>query len=245
MHRSGGTLGLCVAVLLACSNAVALTTAISQTRSVSASAQVTNGPASSQSFSASDFAPFDQTASAYSQQPNTTGCCYVASSIRQTSAIEDGHFSAVLTGNMSYNTIGGPATTQSIYDVVFALSAASNYKISNGLRTYGSYGSHVVTLWDENGQVIVQVYSSYYPPGSQPGDPGFPSISGSLGPGTYRFTAQWDRNTPSDFGPENQFDALADLRFTAIPEPTTASLFALGLGMLGARAQIRRLRPCQ
>ena len=245
MHRPGVVLSLFVVALLGISPAGALTTATAQARSVSASAQVSNGPASSQSFSASDFAPFDQTAYAYSQQPNTAGCCYVASSIRQTSSIEDGHFSATLTGNMSYNTIGGPATTQSIYDVVFALSAASNYKISNGFRTYGSYGSHVVTLWDENGQVIVQTYGNYYPPGSQPGDLGFPSVSGTLGPGTYRFTAQWDRNTPTDFGPENQFDAVADLRFTAIPEPTTASLFALGLGMLGARAQIRRLRPCQ
>ena len=245
MRPSRASVSWFTALLLAGSPAAALTTVISQSRSVSASAEVYNGPPVSQSFSASDSGPFDQVASAHSQQAGTFQCCYVSAGIRQRSAIEEGHFYAVLGGSMSWDQFSGPAMTQSIYDVTFDLDAPSNYWIMNGLNQYFSWGTHEVTLRDEDGQVISRTVGFGYSPGTQPGEFFYGATSAILAPGRYRFTAQFDRGYATNFYSENQFEGIAELRLRAIPEPATGTLLGLGLGAISLRAQIRRLRPAQ
>ena len=117
--------------------------------------------------------------------------------------------------------------------MTFDLLAPASYKLGNGQVAYQfGYGSHVVTLRDESGQVIAQPGWGDYVLGED--DPFYyiSVASGVLVPGRYRLTAEWNRGFPGDPG---QWDAAAVLQLTAIPEPATALLLASGLGWLAAR----------
>jgi hypothetical protein len=210
--------------------AAALIVPVSQTRSVSASAQKPSGAPVTSSFSAGDFGPFDQTASATATDNNG----FVTSTVRQTSSIGESSISSMLQGFFTHQ-LGGAASTQSIFDVTFDLTAPASYQLGNGQVAYAfGYGTHAVTLRDANGQVIAQPPLGYYYPFDSPVlGPAWVSVSsGVLAPGRYRMTAQWDRGTPGDPG---SWYAGAVLSLTAVPEPGSALLLALGLGALAAR----------
>jgi hypothetical protein len=215
--------------------AAALIVPVSQTRSVSASAQITGGPLVTSSFSASDFGVFDQVASANSVHPAGPGW-FVATGVGQTSTIGEDRLSAHLEIGFSwpFGAPGGSASTQSIFDVTFDLLESANFELGNGKdpNSFGS-GSHVVTLRNESGLVIAQPFAGYYFPHGSDDLLAWTSVaSGVLQPGRYRLTAEWNQGFPADPG---SWDAAAVLLFTPIPEPGAALLLALGLGLLTAR----------
>jgi hypothetical protein len=210
---------------------------VSQTRSVSASAQVTGGPLVSSSFSASDFAVFDQSAGAYSQHP-AGPAWYVSNGVGQESTIGEDRLTAHLEASFGWGTPGpgGTASTQSLFDVSFDLLESANYQLGNGMvNRFGIFPSatHTVTLRNESGQVIAQPGAGYYfPTGSDDLLAWTSVVSGILPAGRYRLTAQWNNG----FAPDPDiWNAAAVLLFTPIPEPGSALLVALGLGALAAR----------
>ena len=208
---------------------------VSQTRSVSASAQVSGGPLVSSSFSASDFGVFDQVAGATSVHPAGPGW-YVSTGVGQTSTIGEDRLTAHLEIGFEwpFGSPGETAQTQSLFDVTFDLLGPASYELGNGKdpNSFGS-GTHVVTLRNESGQVIAQPFAGhYFPHGSDDLLGWFSVASGVLAPGRYRMTAEWNQGFPPDSG---SWDAAAVLLLTPIPEPGTALLLGLGLGALGAR----------
>ena len=213
----------------------AMIVAVSQNRSVSASAQVIGGPLVSNSFSAGDFGVFDQSAGGISNHPAGPGW-YVQSGVRQKSTIGPDSLSAHLQVGFAapFGTPIGSAQTQSLFDVTFDLLESANFELGNGKEPspFGS-GLHVVTLRNESGQVIAQPGSGYYfPQGSDDLLAWASVVSGVLAPGRYRLTAEWNQGVPADPGSLN---AAVVMLFTPIPEPGTALLVALGLGALAAR----------
>jgi hypothetical protein len=208
---------------------------VSQTRSVTASAQVSGGPLSSSSFSASDFGLFDQTASAESVHPSGPGW-RVGTSVSQLSTIGADRLTAHLEIGYGapFGTPVGSALTQSLFDVTFDLLESANYQLGNGKdpNSFGS-GSHVVTLRNESGQVIAQPGAGHYFPHGSDDLLAWTSVaSGVLAPGRYRLTAEWNQGVPAD---PDSWDAAVVMLFTPIPEPGSALLVALGLGALAAR----------
>lgn len=240
MNRSNLFRALAVAAALSCPLAAgaALIVPVSQTRTVSASAQITGGPLVSSSFSASDFGVFDQAAGATSVHPAGPGW-YVSTGVGQTSTIGDDFLSAHLEIGFGwpFGAPGGTAQTQSIFDVTFDLLEPANFQLGNGKdpNSFGS-GTHAVTLRNELGQVIAQPFAGhYFPHGSDDLTAWFSVASGVLAPGRYRLTAEWNQGFPADPG---TWDAAAVLLLTPIPEPGTALLLALGLGALAASARL-------
>jgi len=208
---------------------------VSQARSVSASASVTGGQPSSSSFSASDFGPWDQTATAGSSRVNPSGT--MTNSVRQRSTIGESSLSSEIDGGMLRTEFGGGSgSTQSVFDVTFDLTGTASYKLANGLNQSSLIG-HVVTLYDVNGQVIAQPIARMFPVGYPDAYDLMGLATGVLGAGRYRLTVQWNRNGVADFGPDSTFDGVMNLAFTPIPEPGTVPLFVLGLGALAARRQ--------
>jgi hypothetical protein len=208
---------------------------VSQTRSVSASAQVSGGPLVSNSFSASDFDPWNQFAGGTSVHPAGPGW-YVSSSVSQNSTIGPDSLSAHLQIGFGapFGTPIGSAQTQSLFDVTFDLLESANFKLGNG-KTPNSFGSgtHVVTLRNESGQVIAQPGANFYfPAGSNDLTAWMSVASGVLAPGRYRLTAEWNQGVPAD---PDSWNAAVVMLFTPIPEPGSALLLALGLGALAAR----------
>jgi hypothetical protein len=231
-------IGVVAAVLILCLPLVAtaaLIVPVSQTRSVSASAQITGGPLVTASFSASDFGVFDERASATSVHPSGPGW-YVSNGVRQTSTIGDDSLSAHLQISFGwpFGAPGGTAQTQSVFDVTFDLLEPANFRLGNGKEPNDIFsGSHAVTLRNELGQVIAQPPANYYyPPGSNDLLAWMSVASGVLAPGRYRLTAEWNQGFPGDPG---SWNAAAVLLLTPIPEPGTALLVALGLGGFAAR----------
>jgi hypothetical protein len=206
---------------------------VSQTRSVSAFAQISapGGLPVSQSFSASNFDPWNQGAFATSFHPEGPGF-YVSNSVTQTSSIGDTRLQADITASFDWQGFDGTVNTHSLFDITFDLLTPASYQLGNGQVAFLiSPGSHVVTLRDENGVVLAQPASDMYPPLS-PDLVGWMSVaSGVLAPGRYRLTAEWNNGFASDPGTWN---ASALLLLTPIPEPGTALLLALGLGALAA-----------
>jgi len=222
--------------------AAALIVPVSQTRTVSAFAQISapGGLPSSSSYSAGDFGPWSQTAGATSYHPAGPGW-YVGNSVRQTSTIGEDRLSAFVTGSFGgaggvYGPYGGTVDTQSLYDITFDVLEPVTYQLWNGIvqnSQFGGFGSHVVTLRNESGQVIAQPFAvDILPPGSNDASAWMYAPSSVLSPGRYRVTAQWDGGYAADPG---SWDAGMAMRFTAIPEPGTALLVALGLVALVAR----------
>jgi hypothetical protein len=232
---------LVLAALVPLAAAAALIVPVSQTRSVSAFAQIDapGGLPSSSSFSAGDFGPWSsQTAGATSYHPSNPGW-YVGNSVRQTSSIGEDRLSAHVSGSFGgaggvFGPYAGDVDTQSLYDITFDVLEPVNYRLGNGREPF-SFGSHVVTLRNESGQVLAQPPPAYYyPPGSDDLLAWMSVASGALAPGRYRLTAHWDGGFAPDPG---TWTAAAVLRLTAIPEPGTALLVALGLGALAARRE--------
>lgn len=222
--------------------AAALIVPVSQTRSVSAFAQIdaSGGLPDSSSYSAGDFAPWNQTAGATSYHPAGPGW-YVGNSVRQTSTIGEDRLVAHVAGSFGgaggvFGPYGGTVDTQSIYDITFDVLEPVTYQLGNGLvETAFGLGSHVVTLRNESGQVLAQPSADYYVVGSDSPTNSFLSkASGALEPGRYRLTAHWDGGFAFDAG---SWNAGMAMRFTAVPEPGTASLLALGLVALAARRE--------
>jgi hypothetical protein len=225
---------LAVTLCLPLAATATLIVPVSQTRSVTAFADADPGDPSSQSFSATDFGVFDQAASATSFYPGSP-IWRISNSVRQTSTIEDARLTVTLSGSFTWEIVGGTTYTQSVFDVTFDLTAPANYQLGNGQVAYQyGYGTHVVTLWDANDQVIAQPPWNVYPPGSTDPSVGWASVSsGVLQPGRYRLTAQWDRGFPGDPG---SWNAAAILSLAAIPEPGTGLLVISGLlGLAGWR----------
>jgi hypothetical protein len=236
--------GLVVVSFVPLAAAATLIVPVSQTRSVTASADAIQGDPAFQSFSAPDFGTFNQTARAISCSVAIPNQC-MSTSVKQTSTIEDTRLTSSLVVGANWTPYAsGPMSTQSIFDVTFDLTAPASYKLGNGKVTdlLGS-GTHTVTLSDESGEVIKKLFSGYYfpttpPPGGYTDLLGWVSTgSGVLQPGRYRMTAQWDQASPADPGGVN---AAAVLLLTAIPEPSTG-LLVLG-GLLGLAGQRRRSR---
>ena len=234
--------GFVVVSALPLAAAATLIVPVSQTRSVTASADATQGDPAFQSFSAPDFGTFNQTAGAISCSVALPNQC-MSTGVKQTSTIEDTRLTSSLVVGASWTPFAsGPMSTQSIFDVTFDLTAPASYKLGNGKVTdlLGS-GTHTVTLSDETGEVIKKLFSAYYvpttpPPGGYTDLLGWVSTgSGVLQPGRYRMTAQWDQGSPADPGGVN---AAAVLLLSAIPEPGSGLLVIAGLmGLAGWRSR--------
>jgi hypothetical protein len=232
---------LVLAALAPISAAAALIVPVSQTRSVSQFIQHTGGVPASSFHSAPDFAPFDRSAGARSSSPQNSSW-EVRGNVRQSSSIADDHLLAELSGSMTRsNFIGasGTGSQQSIFDVAFDLTTASSYRLLNGVDydITAPFGSHVVTLFDANDNVIRQLPTGPFPIDTSPGRP----PTGVLEAGRYRLRAEWNRLAIADPTEFPGFRAAAYLGFTPIPEPGTALLVALGLGALGVKRTIRRV----
>jgi hypothetical protein len=205
---------------------------ISQTRTVSASADNNPGDPSSASHSAPGFGAFDAQASAYSFNPNLdptgqTGCCGLVSRLRQRSTIEADRLWVDGTGAMYYGELGGgTASTSLVYDVSFNLTAPSSYDVVTFFQT-GYVGTFSATLWDHTNAVVFSLG-------------GFQFRNGTLMPGQYRFEVLLSRNAVGVDSVDGSFQGWADLNFTLIPEPGTASLLGLGFAMLAARRRYGR-----
>jgi hypothetical protein len=205
---------------------------ISQTRSVSATADNNPGAPSSLSHSAPGFGAFDATAGAYSFDPGLDptgglGCCGTVSSLRQRSTIEADRLWVDGTGAMYYQELGGgTASTSLVYDVSFDLTAPSSYEVVTFLQT-GYAGTFSATLWDASNAVVFSLG-------------GFQFRNGTLLPGLYRFEVLLSRNAVGVDSADGFFQGWADLNFTLIPEPGTASLLGMGLALLAARRRYGR-----
>jgi hypothetical protein len=160
--------------------------------------------------------------------------------VSQTSTIGEDRLSAHVAGSFGgfggvFGPYPGTVDTQSLYDITFDLLEPANFQLGNGVEPVGGFGSHVVTLRNESGQVIAQPAALYYyPPGSDDLLAWQSVVSGVLDPGRYRLTAHWDGGFAADPG---SWTAGAVLRFTPVPEPGTALLVALGLVALAARRE--------
>ena len=213
-------------------SAAQLVDPVSQTRTVSASADNNPGNPVSTTQGAPGFGAFDATAGAYSFNPGldptgSMGCCGLVSSLRQRSTIEATRLWIDGTGAMYYQQLGsGTASTSLVYDVTFDLTAPSSYSVVTFLQTvYGATFS--VKLWDYTNAVVFSLG-------------GFQSSVGTLMPGQYRFEVLLSRNGVGVDVPDGSFQGWADLNFTLIPEPGTASLLGLGLALLAARRRYGR-----
>lgn len=216
--------------------AATLIVPVSQTRTVSASAQTSGGVLSSSSFSASDFGSFDQSAGAQSYHPVYT-TAFVSSGVRQISTIQDARLTSEVRASKSFYSfgsfiVGGALGQDSVYDVTFDLLEPARYSLLNGIfREPFENPVHTVKLLDANGQVIAQPAAATVPtPGSFP--IGIPPTTGVLPAGRYRLIADWDWDF--FFGDPVELRGYLDLSFTPIPEPGSALLLALGLGALAA-----------
>ena len=232
----GSALALCL-VAWPLAAAADLIVPVSQTRTVTASAVAAGGtPSSTSSHAATNFANFNQTASAGFPDPvhNPTGtlpCCRWTSRLGQVSRIEPSRLYADASGSAYYTEIVGVSvrgSASSVYDITFDLTAPSSYfLISFHSSTY--FTTHTATLYDAGGAVIKHVA-------------GMSGAAGTLMPGQYRFlvvTALPERSI-TDSGGYEPYRGWADLTFTLIPEPGTASLLGLGLAMLGAQRRYGR-----
>jgi hypothetical protein len=234
MQRRIRTVWLVAALCLAwpLGSAAQLVDPISQTRSVSASADSNPGEPSSVSHSAPGFGAFHATAGAYSFNPglDPTGairCCGLVSSLTQRSIIEPTRLWVDGTGRMYYEQLGGgTASTSLVYDVTFDLTAPSRYDVVTFFQS-GYGGTFSATLWDHTNAVVFSLG-------------GFQARVGTLLPGQYRFEVLLSRTSVGVDVPDGSFQGWADLNFTLIPEPGTASLFGLGLAMLAARRRYGR-----
>jgi hypothetical protein len=205
---------------------------ISQTRTVSATADNNPGTPNSVSHSAPGFGAFNATAGAYSFDPNLdpTGairCCGLVSSLTHRSIIEPTRLWVDGTGAMYYQQLGGgTASTSLLYDVTFDLTAPSSYGVITFFQSvYG--GTFSATLWDHTNAVVFSIG-------------GFQGRAGTLMPGQYRFEVLLSRNGVGVDVPDGSFQGWADMTFTLIPEPGTASLLGLGLALLAARRRYGR-----
>jgi hypothetical protein len=221
-----------VALCLPLAAAAAMIVPVSQTRTVSAFAQVGGGVPASGSFSAPDFGPWNQAAGGTAYHP--AGPAYFAvSSVRQTSTIEDDRLSSGVTSEMYYAyTYDAPLTQDSLFDVTFDLLEPARFSLVNSVLLDPEpnllFGEQLVTLMDENGDVVVQRNAFNLP------HPGFipPAFTGMLAAGRYRVVADWNRFFHDRSAP---MTGNFDLVFTPIPEPGTALLLAFGLATVAAR----------
>ena len=203
---------------------------VSQTRTVSAYVVDDRGaPSSFSSYSAPDFANIIKSASAGYGDPTfnpdgSSQCCWWTSGLRQISRIEDNYLYTRSEGALYYTeTVRNSAqgSARSVFDVVFDLTTESNYIVSGIDQTAWVNTDFSVTLSDDLGTIIT-------------------GGIGTLAPGRYRFQAILDVplqliTQPSPLDVEGGYLGEAGIYFTAVPEPSTASLLALGVTLLGLR----------
>lgn len=235
----GATGVLVLLLLLAHREANAVIVPVSQDRSVSASATVSfpPGDSDSQLLSASDFAPFDQTANASASSGSYSGTAQASqtSIITATSIHAYGSTSMQTVDDSTFIAGAGVSEVEIVFDVTQQAEFDLDVFLSGSFADdFGlGYGANASLTGPAGVILTVDLpQQEFYWDGF---------ASGVLEPGRYTLEARGFAGVPSfSFFSDTSGGYQVDLWLTAVPEPGTAGLLAAGLAMFALRRRSGR-----